>query len=128
MLDWSGPVGYSLEIVRVTSNTGGVVPYEVSWLDAAQLPAAYAELARTERELDAASSALLRTDSRLLSSSGFLAAAGVADADSALRAEHTAALAALRSTELRLVDLRQFIGCAEVVGFMASFSLPRTRR
>ena len=128
MLDWSGPVGYSLEIVRVTSNTGGDVPYEVSWLDAAQLPAAYAELARTERELDAASSALLRTDSRLLSSSGFLAAAGVADADSALRAEHTAALAALRSTELRLVDLRQFIGCAEVVGFMASFSLPRTRR
>jgi hypothetical protein len=104
------------------------VPNEVSWLDAAQLPAAYAELARTERELDAATNALLTTDSRLLSSSGFLAAAGVAGADSALRAEHTAALAALRSTELRLVDLRQFIGCAEVVEFMSSFSQPRSRR
>jgi hypothetical protein len=100
---------------------------EAGWLDAAQLPAAYAELARTERELDTATNALLRTDSRLLSSSGFLAAAGVADADSALRAEHTAALAALHSTELRLVDLRQFIGCAEVVGFMASFSRPAPR-
>jgi hypothetical protein len=100
---------------------------ESDWLDAAQLPAAYAELARTERELATATDALLTTDCRLLSSSGFLAAAGVAEAESALRAEHTAALAALRSTELRLVDLREFIGCAEVVGFMASFSRPATR-
>ena len=97
---------------------------KANWLDTSQLSAAYAELAREEQEFDTASDALLRTDCQLLSSSGFLAAAGVAEADSALRAEHTAALAALRSTELRLVDLREFIGCAEVVGFMASFSRP----
>ena len=101
---------------------------EAHWLEASQLPAAYAELARAEQELDVATNALLKTDCQLLSSSGFLAAAGVADADSALRAEHTAALAALRSSELRLDDLREFIGCAEVVGFMASFSRPTPTR
>jgi hypothetical protein len=127
MLDGSGLFGYPLGIARVASIPGADMLNEASWLEASQLPAAYAELARAEHELDTAASALLKTDTQLLSSSGFLAAAGCADADSALRAEHTAALAALRSTELRLVDLREFIGCAEVVEFMASFSRPAPR-